>query len=176
MAALLRNPRTRVLAALGPKMLELAAKRTNGAHTYNVTPEHTATARSFWARVPGWCVEQAVVLESDRCEGAKDCARFSCSLSHSAELHQQLSPPRLHRGRLQGRRQRSPDRCDCCLGRRGGDQATASMRIYQPEPITCASRRCRQIRSNCRSREWRELAKLPDQERLRLSARAVRGL
>jgi alkanesulfonate monooxygenase SsuD/methylene tetrahydromethanopterin reductase-like flavin-dependent oxidoreductase (luciferase family) len=31
----------RVLAALGPKMLELSAERANGAHTYLVTPEHT---------------------------------------------------------------------------------------------------------------------------------------
>jgi alkanesulfonate monooxygenase SsuD/methylene tetrahydromethanopterin reductase-like flavin-dependent oxidoreductase (luciferase family) len=33
-------PKT-VLAALGPKMLELAAELTDGAHPYNVTPEHT---------------------------------------------------------------------------------------------------------------------------------------
>src|SRR3954469_22268987 len=35
----------RVLAALGPKMLELAAERADGAHTYFVPPEHTARAR-----------------------------------------------------------------------------------------------------------------------------------
>ena len=34
-----------VLAALGPKMLELAAERTKGAHPYWTTPEHTAMAR-----------------------------------------------------------------------------------------------------------------------------------
>lgn len=55
----------RVLAALGPKMLELSAKRTNGAHTYNVTPEHTATARQILGANPWLCVEQAVVLERD---------------------------------------------------------------------------------------------------------------
>jgi len=54
-----------VLAALGPKMLELAGKRTNGAHSYNVTPEHTATARSVLGEGPWLIVEQAVVLESD---------------------------------------------------------------------------------------------------------------
>src|SRR5262245_3770538 len=39
-------PRT-VLAALGPKMLALAAEMTDGAHPYCVTPEHTATARGI---------------------------------------------------------------------------------------------------------------------------------
>jgi probable F420-dependent oxidoreductase len=51
----------RVLAALGPKMLELSAELADGALPYLVTPEHTAQARSsvgdqFLA------VEQAVVL------------------------------------------------------------------------------------------------------------------
>lgn len=55
----------RVLAALGPKMLELSARRTNGAHTYNVTPEHTATARQILGADPWLCVEQAAVLERD---------------------------------------------------------------------------------------------------------------
>jgi probable F420-dependent oxidoreductase len=58
------TPVRRLLAALGPKMLALAAEKTSGAHTYFVPPEHTATAR----RVLGdalLCVEQAVILESD---------------------------------------------------------------------------------------------------------------
>ncbi len=37
--------RRRVLAALGPKMLELARTRAGGTHPYLVTPEHTAVAR-----------------------------------------------------------------------------------------------------------------------------------
>jgi probable F420-dependent oxidoreductase len=55
----------RVLAALGPRMLALAAERTQGAHPYLVTPEHTAKARV--ALGPGrWLLpEQAVVLETD---------------------------------------------------------------------------------------------------------------
>jgi probable F420-dependent oxidoreductase len=55
----------RVLAALGPKMLELAAKRSDGAHYYNVPPEHTARARELMGSGPLLCVEQAVVLETD---------------------------------------------------------------------------------------------------------------
>jgi probable F420-dependent oxidoreductase len=37
----------RVLAALGPRALRLAAERTAGAHPYNTTPEHTAQAREI---------------------------------------------------------------------------------------------------------------------------------
>ena len=54
-----------VLAALGPKMLELAAERTAGAHPYNVTPEHTAMARSLMGPEAGLYVEQKVILSSD---------------------------------------------------------------------------------------------------------------
>lgn len=55
----------RVLAALGPKMLDLARDRTSGAHPYFVPPEHTAAARSHLG--PGRLLlpEQAVVLETD---------------------------------------------------------------------------------------------------------------
>jgi probable F420-dependent oxidoreductase len=54
----------RCLAALGPKMLELARDRSAGAHPYLVAPEHTERAR----QVVGdglLAVEQGVVLESD---------------------------------------------------------------------------------------------------------------
>jgi probable F420-dependent oxidoreductase len=54
-----------VIAALGPKMLELAANHADGAHTYNVTPEHTAQARGIMGPGKLLCVEQKVVLETD---------------------------------------------------------------------------------------------------------------
>jgi len=57
-------PKT-VLAALGPKMLELAAELTDGAHPYNVTPEHTAQARALLGAGKLLCVEQAAVLETN---------------------------------------------------------------------------------------------------------------
>ncbi len=58
------TPVRRVLAALGPRMLALAAERTEGAHTYFVTPEHTAGARlALGDRL--LCVEQAVLRETD---------------------------------------------------------------------------------------------------------------
>ena len=55
----------RVLAALGPKMLELARDRAAGAHPYLVTPEHTAVARQTLGAGPLLAVEQAVVLSDD---------------------------------------------------------------------------------------------------------------
>jgi probable F420-dependent oxidoreductase len=55
----------RVLAALGPKMLELAGERTDGAHPYNVNPEHTAEARKILGNDRYLCPEQAVVLETN---------------------------------------------------------------------------------------------------------------
>lgn len=53
------------LAALGPKMLELAGDRTAGAHPYLVTPEHTALARAALGTEPLLAPEQGVVLETD---------------------------------------------------------------------------------------------------------------
>jgi probable F420-dependent oxidoreductase len=55
----------RVIAALGPKMLELGATLADGVHPYLVTPEHTALARSLVGeKFIG--VEQAVVLGQSR--------------------------------------------------------------------------------------------------------------
>lgn len=58
--------RWRVLGALGPRMLELARDRCDGAHTYNVTVEHTAAARATLGAGKLLAVELAVVLEADR--------------------------------------------------------------------------------------------------------------
>ncbi|MGZ4618060.1 MAG: LLM class F420-dependent oxidoreductase [Frankiaceae bacterium] len=55
----------RVLAALGPKMLELARDRADGAHTYFVPPEHTAAARAVLGTGKLLAPEQAFVLERD---------------------------------------------------------------------------------------------------------------
>lgn len=58
-------PPPRVLAALGPKMLELSRDRAAGAHPYLVMPEHTAQARATLGDGPLLVVEQAVVLTDD---------------------------------------------------------------------------------------------------------------
>ncbi|MER6732830.1 LLM class F420-dependent oxidoreductase [Streptomyces puniciscabiei] len=55
----------RVLAALGPKTLELARDRAAGAVPYLVTPEHTARAREVLGAGPLLAPELKVVLETD---------------------------------------------------------------------------------------------------------------
>lgn len=54
-----------VLAALGPKMTALAGELSDGAHPYNVTPEHTARAREILGPDKKLYVEQKVLLVSD---------------------------------------------------------------------------------------------------------------
>ena len=54
-----------VLAALGPRVLRLAAERTAGAHPYLVTPEHTALARRTLGPQPLLAPEHKVVLDPD---------------------------------------------------------------------------------------------------------------
>ncbi|CAN5331961.1 TIGR03620 family F420-dependent LLM class oxidoreductase [soil metagenome] len=68
----------RLLAALGPKMIELARDRTFGAHPYLVPVEHTALARGILGRGPVLAPEQAVVLEQDP-RIARDLARSHLS-------------------------------------------------------------------------------------------------
>ncbi len=59
------HPYARVLAALGPRMLTLAGTHADGAHTYLVTPAHTAVARERLGT--GFlAVEQAVVVAPTR--------------------------------------------------------------------------------------------------------------
>jgi probable F420-dependent oxidoreductase len=64
----------RVLAALGPRMLALASERAGGAHTYNVTPEHTHGARELLGAGKLLAVEQKAILTTDATV-ARDAAR-----------------------------------------------------------------------------------------------------
>ncbi len=57
-------PQDRVIAALGPKMLELARTRTAGTHPYLVTPELTHNARAGIGLDGLVASEQGVVLET----------------------------------------------------------------------------------------------------------------
>lgn len=63
----------RVLAALGPKVLKLAAERTAGAHPYLTTPEHDREARTIVGSAL-LAPEQKVLLETDP-ERARSIAR-----------------------------------------------------------------------------------------------------
>ena len=64
----------RIAAALGPKMLDLAAERSLGTHPYFTTPEHTRYARERVGPDALVAPELAVVLETD-VEAAREQAR-----------------------------------------------------------------------------------------------------
>jgi probable F420-dependent oxidoreductase len=64
----------RVIGALAPKMLKLAAERTRGSHPYFVPPEHTKRAREIMGPKALLAPEQAAVLEKDP-ETARTIAR-----------------------------------------------------------------------------------------------------
>lgn len=64
----------RVLAALGPRVLRLAAERSAGAHPYLTTPEHTGTARHLVGNTVFLAPEHKVVLTTDADE-ARTIAR-----------------------------------------------------------------------------------------------------
>jgi probable F420-dependent oxidoreductase len=72
-------PPERVLAALGPKMLALAATRTQGAHPYNVAPAHTKEARAILGAGPVLAPDQKVILEADPAT-ARGIARESLAI------------------------------------------------------------------------------------------------
>jgi probable F420-dependent oxidoreductase len=55
----------RLLAALGPKMIELSAELADGAHPYGVTPGHTETARAILGPDKWLIPEQAVAIGGD---------------------------------------------------------------------------------------------------------------
>ena len=61
----------RILAALGPRMLELSATRANGSHPYFTTPDHTAVARAAMGPDALLAPEQMVVLSTDPSEARR---------------------------------------------------------------------------------------------------------
>ena len=65
------TPMYRLLAALQPRMLALSAEKAAGAHTYLVTPEHTATARQILGPNPVLAPEQMVILHDDPAEARR---------------------------------------------------------------------------------------------------------
>ncbi|GAB2678552.1 LLM class F420-dependent oxidoreductase [Saccharopolyspora gloriosae] len=61
----------RLLAALGPKMIELSGTAADGAHPYLVTPEQTASTREQLGPDKWVVSEQAVALTADRETGLR---------------------------------------------------------------------------------------------------------
>jgi probable F420-dependent oxidoreductase len=66
-----------ILAALGPKMLELAAQRADGAHPYFVPVEHTPIARQQLGPEPCLATEVTAVLTTDRPTGLEIGRKFA---------------------------------------------------------------------------------------------------
>lgn len=66
----------RVLAALGPRMLRLAAERSAGAHTYFVPVEHTAVAREVLGDDALLAPAQTVVFETDPAAARRTAREF----------------------------------------------------------------------------------------------------
>ena len=66
-----------VLAALGPRMLELAAQRADGAHPYFVPVEHTPIARQHLGPESCLATEVTAVLTTDRSAGLDIARRFA---------------------------------------------------------------------------------------------------
>jgi probable F420-dependent oxidoreductase len=70
------EPVPRVLAALRPRMLELARERTAGAHPYFVPIAHTARARALLGDGPLLAPQQAVLLDTDPQRARTTARRF----------------------------------------------------------------------------------------------------
>jgi probable F420-dependent oxidoreductase len=65
------EPPSTMIAALGPRMLALAAELADGAHPYNVPPQHTAEARRILGPNKLLCTEQMAVLEKNPSEARR---------------------------------------------------------------------------------------------------------
>lgn len=78
-----------LLAALGPRMLELSAERTLGTHPYFTPPAHTRMARELLGAEALIAPEQAVVIHDADPEPARESAReyaaFYLRLSNYAD-------------------------------------------------------------------------------------------
>jgi probable F420-dependent oxidoreductase len=75
----------RVVAALGPKVLKLAANRSAGAHPYLTTPEHTGWARNIVGNTVFLAPEHKVVLSTDADEAraiGRETVDFYLNLSN----------------------------------------------------------------------------------------------
>jgi probable F420-dependent oxidoreductase len=76
-APLPSEPVPLTLAALGPRMLELAAERADGAHPYFVPVEHTPLARRHLGPEPCLATEMTAVLTNDRSAGLEIARAFA---------------------------------------------------------------------------------------------------
>ena len=106
-----------LLAALGPKMLELAATHADGAHPYWTTPEHTAQARAILG--PDKLLLRGAEGRAHDRRCCRTCrgGRGGAGVCRSAELPEHLAAPRLLRRRDRAARF-AVHRCAGRVGRR----------------------------------------------------------
>jgi probable F420-dependent oxidoreductase len=71
-----QSPMYRMIGALGPKMLQLSAERTAGAHPYFTTPQHTAEARALMGAKPLIAPEIAVIFDTDTDKARATARKF----------------------------------------------------------------------------------------------------
>ncbi|TMR21959.1 LLM class F420-dependent oxidoreductase, partial [Nonomuraea zeae] len=152
-------PPRRVLAALGPKMLALAAERTLGAHPYFVPVEHTHRAREIMGPDALLAVEQAVVLDYDLTR-AREVAATHVGFYAQQAPHQAASLRRLG---FDDADMSAPSRrmVDAIVAY--GDAATIAKRV-NAHLDAGADHVCLQVLTADQDRppmvEWRELAHL----------------
>ena len=112
-----------VLAALGPKMLQLSA-RYAGAHPYFTTPD--AHRRGAGGSRPGAAAGTGAGRLA-RSAGGRGRARVRGQVPHDGELHPDAQKLRVHRGRHRRRRQRPAGEHGHPLGRGGRSAVRAHL-------------------------------------------------
>ncbi len=110
------TPDRRVLAALGPRMLRLAADRAAGAHPYFVPVEHTARARHDPRKRSSPGSRGHRRPRTRPVHGTGTGPDVHRGLPDSSQLRQQSADARLHRRRRRRWRQRPPGRRHRGLG------------------------------------------------------------
>ncbi len=118
----------RVLAALGPKVLRLAAERSAGAHPYLVPPEHTRQAREILGDGVLLAPEQKVVLDTDP-ERARSVGRPAVDNPYLGLTNYVSNLQRLGWSAADLTRPGSDALIDALVGH--GDAVTAAARVRQ---------------------------------------------
>ena len=117
-----------VLAALGPRMLQLSAEATAGAHPYFVPPEHTVVARQIMDPEAALYPEQMVVLDTDpavaRSLARKNMALYLRLPNYTNNLRRLGFEQSRHRRRTRRRAVGPSGRCDRGLGNPRADRLT----------------------------------------------------
>ena len=147
----------RLLAALGPKMLELAGSAADGAQPFLTTPEHTEMARTILGPDKLVCVGQQVIV------GTNAAAACGATISRALDVYRDPTNYRNNWLRLGFSASDIDDRSNRFLDALvpWGPASAALERIrehYEAARITCASKYSRPrapTSTGARTRSWR---------------------